>query len=109
MRVIYSVLREIHRKEFIPDGSHYGLKELEFEQLIRFLENERLVERVLRGEDSFSIKIARLTLKGKELLNDYQHYEENYPKPDNLRQWVKVEKDLYSNGAEAPFACGRWE
>jgi hypothetical protein len=50
--------------------------------------------------DSYSIKVARLTLKGIKLLIDYQYYEGNYPKPEKLRQWVQVEKDLYSNGAE---------
>lgn len=57
------------------------------------------MERVLRVNDDFSIKVARLTNKGIDLLENNKHYEETYPKRENLKAWVQIEKDLYSNGA----------
>ena len=99
MRVGYSILREINRGEFLPTEKDYGLRTREFENFIKFLENEGYLERVLRLDDYFSIKPARLTNKGHELLNDNKKYEESYPERKDLIKWVQVEKDLYSNGA----------
>ncbi|TQR20622.1 hypothetical protein [Psychrobacillus vulpis] len=92
MRVAYSVLREIHRKEFIPSASDYGLKTREFENFIFFLENRGYLERVLRVNDDFSIKIARLTKKGVELLETNKHLEETYPERFNIKAWIQIEK-----------------
>lgn len=100
MRVIYSVLRELNKKNFIPEGKDYGLKDYEFEGLIRMLENEGVLERVLRINDKLLLKPARLTEKGIELLKEHNDYEQSYPDRKFLKDWVQVEKDLYSNGAE---------
>ncbi|MBM7707691.1 DNA-binding MarR family transcriptional regulator [Chryseomicrobium aureum] len=100
MRAGYSVLREIDKKNFIPEGNDYGLSEREFENFIFFLENKGFLERVLRVNDFFSIKPARLTLKGKELLEELHHYEASYPADrSELKKWVEIEKKAYSNGA----------
>lgn len=100
MRVGYSVLREIHRKDFTPSANDYGLKNREFENFIFFLENQGFLERVLRVNDDFSIKVARLTKKGIELLESNKHYEQTYPERKDLKAWIQIEKEHYSNGAE---------
>ena len=99
MRGGYSILREIHKKEFTPCSSDYGLTTKEFENFVFFLENEGYLERVLRVNDVFSIKAARLTIKGVELLEKLKDYEVSYPERNNLKAWVQIEKELYSNGA----------
>ena len=98
MRVGYSILREINRKNFSPTAKDYGITDREFENFIFFLENKYLVERVLRVEDEFSIKVARLTDNGKMFLEEMKQYEETYP-PDRqkLIKWVQIERDMYSN------------
>lgn len=100
MRAGYSILREIHGKSFIPKANDYGLKEREFENIIFFLENKGYLERVLRINDEFSLNAARLTQKGIELLEEHKKYEESYPGREQLKAWVQIEKELYSNGAE---------
>ncbi len=100
LRVGYSILREIHKKDFIPNARDYGVGEREFENFIFLLENQGYVERVLRVNDEFSLNAARVTKKGMKLLEEQQQYEESYPERANLKAWVQVEKKLYSNGAE---------
>ena len=101
MRVGYSVLREINEKTFTPCASDYGLTQREFENFLLFLEHKGFVERVLRVDDSFSLHPARLTKKGIKLLEDNKHYIDTYPKRSGLKVWIQVEKELYSNSAEA--------
>ena len=101
MRVGYSVLREINEKTFTPCASDYGLTQSEFENFVLFLENKGFLERVLRVDDSFSLHPARLTKKGIKLLEDNNQYIDTYPKRSGLKVWIQVEKELYSNSAEA--------
>jgi len=101
LRVGYSVLKEINEKTFTPCASDYGLTQREFENFVLFLEHKGFVERVLRVDDSFSLCTARLTKKGIKLLEDNNHYIETYPKRSDLKVWIQVDKELYSNGAEA--------
>ena len=63
-------------------------------------EHKGFVERVLRVDDSFSLRPARLTIKGIKLLEDNKQYIETYPKRSDLKVWIQVDKELYSNGAE---------
>lgn len=103
LRVGYSILREIHKKEFIPEAKDYGLKEWEFEKMIRFLEKKSYLERVLRVGNEFSLKPAQLTEQGIRLLKDIQekeHYEDIYPERKDLKAWVQADKEKWSNGAE---------
>lgn len=100
MRVGYSVLKEINDKIFTPCASDYGLTQREFENFVLFLEHKGFVERVLRMDDSFSLRLARLTKKGIRLLEDNNQYIETYPKRRDLKVWVQVDKELYSNVAE---------
>lgn len=55
---------------------------------------------MLRVNDRFSIRAARLTEKGTNLLEDNQQYMETYPERNGLKAWIQIEKELYSNGAE---------
>ena len=56
------------------------------------------MERVLRVNDEFSIKIARLTAKGKMFLDEMKPYEETYPADrQKLVAWVQIEKEMYIN------------
>ena len=100
MRVGYSVLREIDEKNFTPCSSDYGLNQREFENFILFLERKGYVERVLRVNDKFSIRVARLTEKGILLLEENKQYMDTYPDRNGLEAWVQVEKELYSNSAK---------
>ncbi|WP_407270743.1 hypothetical protein [Radiobacillus sp. PE A8.2] len=100
MRVAYSIIREIHRKNFLPEPNDYGLKEYEFRNFIFLLEQEGFLERVLRANDQYSLKPARLTKKGMALLESNKHYEKNYPDRSSLKKWVQVDKRRNSNGAE---------
>ncbi|MCZ8535005.1 MULTISPECIES: hypothetical protein [Psychrobacillus] len=101
MRVGYSVLKEINEKNFTPCASDYGLTQREFENFVLFLEHKGFLERVLRVDDSFSLNPARLTKKGIKLLEDNNQYIETYPqKRSELKVWIQVDKELYSNGAE---------
>jgi len=100
LRAGYSILREIHRKNFTPTAKDYGVKEREFESLIFLLENKGYLERVLRVNDKFSINVARLTKEGIMLLEEHKKYEESYPERGNLKVWVQIEKKLYSNEVE---------
>lgn len=94
MRLAYSLLREIHLKNYIPEANDYGLKEVEFEQLIKLMENKGYLERVLRVGDQYwySIKNARLTNSGLALLDECKHYEKVYPKRYLLKAWVRLER-----------------
>jgi hypothetical protein len=100
LRVGYSILREINKRNFLPCGVDYGLTQVEFERFIFFLVNKGYLERVLKVDDYFSLNPARLTLKGLELLEHNKQYEETYPERKDLIAWVKFDKDLYSNAAE---------
>jgi hypothetical protein len=40
----------------------------------------------------YSIKNARLTKSGLALLEEYKHYEEEYPERDQLKDWVKLDR-----------------
>lgn len=86
MRVAYSVLREIHKKDHNPHG---------------LLEKNGYLERVLRVNDESRLGPARLTERGKILLETYNHYEDDYPDIKNLNDWVKNEREQYSNQVEA--------
>ena len=92
MRVGYSILREINRKNFSPSAKDYGITNREFENFIFFLENKNLVERVLRVKDEFSIKFARLTAEGTKFLDEMKQYEDKYPTDrQKLKEWVQIE------------------
>ncbi|MCT8138503.1 hypothetical protein H1D32_12585 [Anaerobacillus sp. CMMVII] len=78
LRVGYSVLREIHRRHFEPNANDYGLEEIEFEKFIILLERKGYIERVLWVNDMYSLKPARLTEKGIELLESNKHFEQTY-------------------------------
>jgi len=94
MRLPYSLLREIQLKNYVPEAIDYGLKEVEFEQFIKLMENRGFLERVLRVGDQYwySIKNARLTKSGLALLEEYKHYEIEYPERDQLKDWVKLDR-----------------
>ncbi|PZD94539.1 hypothetical protein DNH61_17645 [Paenibacillus sambharensis] len=101
MRTGYSVLRELKLKNFIPTAGDYGLKDVEFENFIRFLERKGFIERVLWVKDAYSLRPARLTPKGLSLLEEYSGLESEYPaERTSLKPWVELDKILYSNGAE---------
>jgi len=96
----YSILREIHRKNHIPEGKDYGISDREFDNMIRLFEKQGYLERVLRVGDSYSLKPAKLTPKGINFLEEKSDYEETYPPTRNgLIEWVKPEKEQYSNDA----------
>ncbi|MFC4323706.1 hypothetical protein [Litchfieldia salsa] len=102
MRIAYSVIREIHNKNFLPQGKDYGLNPYEFVRLVRHLEELGYIERVLIIDDEVRLGPARITEKGRELIKTHTKYEEDYPfKRENLKKWIAaVEKEQYSNGAE---------
>lgn len=101
MRVGYSILKEINEKAFTPSPSDYGLTQSEFENFVLFLEQKGYVERVSRVNDRLTLNLARLTAKGIDLLEENKHYIDSYPERSGLKAWIQVEKELYSNGAEA--------
>lgn len=101
MKVGYSVLREIHSKRHTPCAHDYGLSEVEFERFIKLLEKKGYLERILRNGDSYSIRNARLTSQGIDLLQELSDYEATYPEDrGRLKDWVNDEKMKYSNEAE---------
>lgn len=71
MRVGYSILREINNKTMELTAASYGLKEYEFERMIKLLEHKGFVERVLRVGDKLSLKPAKLTEKGSIFLKEH--------------------------------------
>lgn len=75
-------------------GSDYGITDVEFENLIKLLENKGYIERVLRSGDQywFSIKNARLTKEGSYFLEQHQQYEESYPERNQLKSWIKTDR-----------------
>ncbi|MEK3882121.1 hypothetical protein [Paenibacillus sp. PL2-23] len=100
MRVGYSILREIHWKENMPESRHYGLKDFEFERMIKLLEREGYLERVLRAGDKFSLRPAKLTRKGEVFLEENKDLEDTYPiDKKELITWIQVDKLKYSNDA----------
>jgi len=101
IRVGYSILRELQAGGERPIATHYGLTEVEFQRMIMLLERQGYIERVLRVGDRFSLKPTRLTAKGVAFLLEKLHFEVDYPTSKmDLRTWVQVDKELYSNGAE---------
>ena len=72
-----------------------------FENFVLFLEHKGFIERVLRVDDSFSLHPARLTNKSIKLLEDNNQYIETYAKRSDLKVWIQLDKEFYSNGAEA--------
>ena len=50
--------------------------------------------------DQLSLKPTRVTQKGHDLMKEYQEYEQSYPDRGRLKEWIQVEKDMYSNGAD---------
>ena len=100
MRVGYSILREIHRKENLPESGHYGIKDIEFERMIKLLEKQGYLERVLRVGDKVSLRPAKLTRKGEVFLEEYKSLEITYPKDKkDLINWIQTDKIKYSNDA----------
>jgi hypothetical protein len=104
MRVGYSILRGIKNKHIEFTAATYGLKEYEFQRMIRLLEYKGFVERVLRVGDNLSLKPARLTEKGAIYLKEYSYLELDYPLDKmDLKEWVKADKTLHSNEAEEDY------
>lgn len=94
-------MRELQAGGERPLATHYGLTEVEFRRMIMLLERQGYIERVLRVGDRFSLKPTRLTAKGVAFLLEKSHFEVDYPTSKaDLRTWVQVDKELYSNGAE---------
>jgi len=52
--------------------------------------------------DAYSLKPAKLTLKGLQLLKDKSDYEGTYPARNGLLEWVRSEKEHYSNYQAPP-------
>ncbi|RIX50762.1 hypothetical protein D3P08_18840 [Paenibacillus nanensis] len=101
MRVGFSIMKEIHKKTPELAASDYGLKDEEFARMINLIERQGYIERVLRAGDQMSLKPARLTHKGLIFLQENGHLEMNYPRlREELKEWVRVDKLLYSNEAE---------
>lgn len=94
MKIGYSILREIEKKNFIPTGPDYGITDVDFDNLIKLLENKVYIERVLRVGDKYeySIKNARLTKDGLLFLEQNEHYEESYPDRNQLKSWIKTDR-----------------
>lgn len=90
----------MNKKERLPEGRHYGLRDIEFENMIKFLEKKGFIERVLRVGDHYSLKPAILTQKGERFLLENKELEESYPADrDELMNWVEIDKKMYSNDA----------
>ncbi|MDQ0115637.1 YjcQ family protein [Paenibacillus harenae] len=101
MRVGYSILKELKNKTDGIFATNYGLKDIEFERMIKLLEKQGYIERVLRVGDNFSLRPARITDKGENFLIEHSLMEEEYPKTkEALNAWVQLDKLKYSNGAE---------
>lgn len=100
MRVGYSILREINNKTNGLVSSDYGLKEFEFDRMVKLL--EKLIERVLRTGEKISLRPAKITEKGISYLKENSQLEEHYPfSKSELKEWVQEDKLRYSNGADA--------
>jgi hypothetical protein len=69
LRVGYSNLREIKEKDFLPCAADYGITQIEFENFIYFLVNKGYLKRVVKVNEFFPLKPARLTVKGLALLD----------------------------------------
>ena len=100
MRVVYSVLRELHKGIALPTAKDYDLIQRDFENFIFFLENEGYVERVLRIDTFFSLKPARLTKKGYDFLESHKYLEASYPDKQDMFKWIQADKEMYSNEAK---------
>lgn len=101
MRVGYSILKEVKNRTQRIIADHYGLKDYEFDRMIRMLENKGYIERVLRVGDNLSLKPARLTEKGENFIKEHYQLEDEYPNTiEGLKAWVQIDKLKYSNGAE---------
>ncbi|MCF2945743.1 hypothetical protein [Paenibacillus tarimensis] len=66
-------------KNFMPAAGDYGLKDVEFENFIKFLERNGYIKGALRVEDAYSLRPARLTVKGLILLEEHSELEREYP------------------------------
>ncbi len=93
-------MRDINHKTF-ETFSTYGLRDYQFDRMIRLLEDKGFVERVLRVGDKLSLRPAKLTEKGVAFLKKHSYLELEYPMDKkDLKAWLQKEKLLYFNGAD---------
>ncbi|NMO97119.1 hypothetical protein [Paenibacillus lemnae] len=102
MRVGYSILREIHKKEFTPESKDYGIQEHEFLRMVKLLEKQGYLDKILVVGDFYSLKQTRITDKGIRFLKEHFDLETIYPAHrSDLVNWIQVDKTLYGNGADS--------
>ncbi|OUS78598.1 hypothetical protein B1748_00535 [Paenibacillus sp. MY03] len=93
MRVGFSILKEIQVKRTGISGELYGLKDIEFERMVKLLEKQGYLERVLRVGDRFSLKPARLLEKGEMFLEEHARLADEYPDSiGELKEWVRADR-----------------
>jgi DNA-binding PadR family transcriptional regulator len=93
MRVGFSILNEIKDKRAALSGQVYGIKDIEFERMIKLLEKQGYIERVLRVGDRFSLKPARLSEKGERFLMEHAELADEYPDSmEELKEWVRADR-----------------
>ncbi|WP_214630770.1 hypothetical protein [Paenibacillus agaridevorans] len=93
MRVGFSILKEIKDKRADISGQVYGLKDVEFERMIKLLEKQGYIERILRVGDRFSLKPARLLEKGERFLMEHVELADEYPDSmEKLKEWIRADR-----------------
>lgn len=85
-KIMYSIIKELQEGESIPTANDYGLSEDEFQQVLKFMINEQLLnsKRIsfyITGDYHIEKSLDTVTMKGMDFL------EQN-------NKWIKLYKGL---------------
>lgn len=85
-KIIYSIIKELQEGESIPSANNYGLSDEEFQQILKLMINEQLlnpkkVSFYVTGDYHIEKSMDTVTMKGMDFL------EQN-------NKWVKLYKGL---------------
>lgn len=85
-KIIYSIIKELQEGESIPSANNYGISDEEFQQILKLMINEQLlnpkkVSFYVTGDYHIEKSMDTVTMKGMDFL------EQN-------NKWVKLYKGL---------------
>ncbi|MFS1519130.1 hypothetical protein V1503_22095 [Bacillus sp. SCS-151] len=90
MRLIYSILREIHQSN-LPKAQDYNMKYYEFRKVIHYIkEHNYIKDEIITFTDIF-LGGAKLTEEGLDFLANNKRYEDEYPSKKDIPFWVRKE------------------
>jgi hypothetical protein len=89
-KIIYSILKEIEKKEVEPKAADYGLTPVEFMDIALLIRNEGLADNVAIASTVVWLNKATLTMKGLDYLEQNSVLAKTYKGLKEMRDWLKL-------------------